>query len=295
MTRRSMVILVLILLGITTTTGTAEGLLMQAPYRSHTVVSLRFTRPHLLRDKTSRFSGLYDLELNLPLNDDMNLLLSIPIIVARYPDSSGRTYRDHDSGLMEDYNQWAFGSYFAGMQFTGGSWFGLRCDGTLGAFFTVTAADRAVAVSVGEEANPLEFQKGQRDYWSIYTNIATYLLERRNFLSRFDLGIDAVWPAYDERPTGPTSLRLHYHYALFGNIRYGHVNGFVEYFNSSLTNGDNLEFLSSESSNRFISFGVSLLAGRFEPAFGYIFPLTDDAKTTVDNIVGAKFDLHFNS
>ena len=233
-------------------------------------IGLRYLRPSFDSDPDmSIFSGIYDLRMNLPINDRWSLDASFP-------------YTHYSIG--EDSESENFiGNIYAGMQYLNKKG-GTSHTVSFGVFIP-TAEDDLGNLFFGAFTNYEEIFKYYPDAWTLYGNYSCINVSSGGLRLGLEIGPDLLIETGD----GDNDTEFFMHYGLTAGYRGERFAALTELIGLGMFTGDADEF-----SDRFmhsIDFGVSYISPRFMPGIFYKIYLKDDFSDIVDGVLGINLEV----
>jgi hypothetical protein len=266
----SRIVLAIILVVILSAAAVAQTFMLKSIPGETPQFGLRYLRPNFKNDSDlSTFSGIYDIRVNLPINERWSIDASLPYTRFAFGE-------DDDS---ESY----IGNIYAGLQSISRKGGGSAIV-SFGAFFP-TAEEDLGHLLFGVLTNYENMFKYYPDSWTLTGNFAWFKTSEGGARLGLEAGPDLLVPVGDN--DSDTDFLLHYGFT--AGYQGKRFLAAAELIGLVVFTGDSDEF-----SDRFvhsIDFGASYLSRHFAPGIFYKIYLKDEFRDMVDGVLGVSLDV----
>lgn len=249
---------------------TAQTFLFQGIPREKTQFSLRFMRPNFkYGSDLSTLSGIYDLSVNIPINQKLNFVGSIPYQTFTFEDY------DTENGV---------GNIYIGLQTKSGIKNNKKSIGSFGVFLP-TAEDN-FAVFYSSFTNFIDYHKYFSDLLTVYGNFAYFSNSSKGVYYGIELGPNIMIPTTKDY-YGDTELFMHYGISV--GFQDNNFTVLAELMGLASITTDEEKF-----EDRFIhvlDFGFTYTINRVTPGIFYKAYLKEDMSDVVEGVLGIKIDV----
>jgi hypothetical protein len=262
-------VLAAVLVVIVSGSAVAQTFMFKSVPGERPKIGLRYLRPSFKNDvDLSTFSGIYDLRMNLPINNKWSIDATFPL--TRY------AVGDEDSESF-------IGNVYAGMQYLSRTG---NATGTVsfGAYLP-TADDDLSNLFFGMFTNFEDFFKYYPDALTLYGNYSYINVSDGGLRLGLEIGPDLLVPTGE----GDDDVDFLVHYGLTAGYRGERFAALSELIGVAWVTGDWDDF-----GDRFlhsIDFGVSYVSPRFMPGVFYKIYLKDEFSDIVDGVLGVDIEV----
>ncbi|MGE5806117.1 MAG: hypothetical protein ACM34M_10020 [Ignavibacteria bacterium] len=216
----------------------------------------------------SSLSGVYDIDINIPLTSKLNLIASVPYIYTSYQVD----YYVESGEFKED----GLGNIFVGLQTKSGSPEMNRSTISFGVFFP-TADDQAAYD--GRFVNFYNLLKFLPNSLGFYFNYAYHKMPENGFHYGFEAGPNILIPTKSGR-----QLELYLHYGATGGYQIESILFKAELIGIAIITEETENF--NDRFVHLIDFGFHLKADAISPKIFYAIYLKDSFKDYIEGILG---------
>ncbi len=216
----------------------------------------------------SSLSGVYDIDINIPLSSKLNLIASVPYIYTSY-----QVDYFVESG---EYKEDGLGNIFVGLQTKPGFPEVNRSIISFGVFFPTADDEAAYAGTFVNFYNLLKFLPNSLGF---YFNYAYHKMPGNGFHYGFEAGPNILIPTKSDR-----QMELYLHYGATGGYQIESILFKAELIGIAIISEETESF-----SDRFVhllNFGFHLKADAISPKIFYAIYLKDSIKDDIDGILG---------
>lgn len=262
----SAIILVVIMSG----SAAAQTFMFKSIPEESPKVGLRFMRPSFDYDaELSTFSGIYDLRVNLPINERWSIDASFPLT----------RYTMGEDGETESF----VGNIYGGLQYIKKT--GNKSSITSFGVYFPTGDDDLGHLIFGTLTNNEDMFKYYPEAWTLYGNFAYINISSGGARLGLEIGPDLLIPTGD----GSDDPEFLMHYGLTAGYRGERFAAITELIGMVMLTE---EF--EDTGDRFIhsiDFGASYISPRFIPGVFYKIYLKDEFSDLVDGVFGVSLEV----
>ncbi len=248
----------------------AQNFLFQELPKQNTQINFHFMRPTFNRNvDLSALSGIYDISVNVPLNESLNLIGSLPFLIMKSGD------RDSESGL---------GNLFLAIQIHKSYKDYNGSIVTLG--IAAPTADEEVGL-LGLFTDFNGFHKYAPNTLTIFTNYAYHALLNEGIKLGVEVGPNIFIPT-----KGESEIEIFLNYGLTAGVQIENFAVFTELIGLAIITQSTDDFV--DRFNHSFDIGAMYLGGSVSTGLYYKIYIEEMLSESITGVVGVKFSVSMN-